>query len=78
MSKPFRPPTPTRLAVRAAGGPSVLARALGLSASAVMHWQRVPARHLPRVSELSGWDKRDLRPDLFMFGGDRAERPEAA
>jgi len=47
------------------GGPLKLARALGIGASAVTQWTRVPPRHLPRVERITGIPGRELRPDLY-------------
>lgn len=55
----------TRDIIKAAGGPTAVAAALGISFSAVMQWKRVPPRHMPKVAELAGRDMRAIRPDLF-------------
>jgi DNA-binding transcriptional regulator YdaS (Cro superfamily) len=47
------------------GGPLKLARALGIGASAVTQWTRIPPRHLPRVEQITGIAGRELRPDLW-------------
>ncbi len=46
------------------GGPTVLAKYLGISASAVTQWHDVPGRHLLRASALSGIPPEKIRPDL--------------
>lgn len=56
---------PLKQVLEAVGGPTKLADELGVSTSAVTNWQRVPARHLPRIEHLTGIPGRDLRPDLY-------------
>ncbi len=48
-----------------AGGPTRVARHLGIVASAVTQWSRVPARHVPRLEALTGLPGRVIRPDLY-------------
>lgn len=48
-----------------AGGPSRVAEHLGIVASAVTQWTRVPARHVPRLEALTGIPGREIRPDLW-------------
>ena len=55
-------------AIRAAGGPTKLARALGLDHSTIIGWRRigrVPAERVRKVSEVTGIAAHLLRPDLF-------------
>jgi DNA-binding transcriptional regulator YdaS (Cro superfamily) len=51
--------------LKKAGGPSKVAEHLGIVASAVTQWSRVPARHVPRLAALTGIRGRDIRPDLW-------------
>jgi DNA-binding transcriptional regulator YdaS (Cro superfamily) len=51
-----------------AGGPSRVAAHLGIVASAVTQWTRVPARHVPRLEALTGIPGRVIRPDLYPTG----------
>ena len=51
------------------GGPTKLAIALGIGASAVTQWTRVPSHHLPRVTMLTGMSGKELRPDLYRAPG---------
>jgi hypothetical protein len=46
-------------------GPTELARSLKVTPSAVTNWERIPARHLPRIEHLTGIPGRELRPDLY-------------
>ena len=65
MTKPQE--TPLAQAVRIAGGPTSMAKALGLSGHAVIYqWQqtRVPAEHCPNVEALTGITCEALRPDV--------------
>ena len=56
---------PLQKALKAVGGPSKLADALKIGASAVTQWTRIPPRHLPKVSQLTGIPMECLRPDLW-------------
>lgn len=51
--------------LKIAGGPSRVARHLGVVPSAVTQWSRVPARHVPRLEALTGLPGRVIRPDLY-------------
>jgi DNA-binding transcriptional regulator YdaS (Cro superfamily) len=55
----------TRQAVDKAGGVVALARQLGVTKGAVSQWERVPARHVLEVEQLSGVSRHQLRPDVF-------------
>ena len=57
-----------------AGGPTRVARHLGIVASAVTQWSRVPARHVPRLEALTGLPGRVIRPDLYPAEGSDADR----
>ena len=60
-----------------AGGPSKVAQHLGIVASAVTQWTRVPARHVPRLEALTGIPGREIRPDLYPpADGPRADVPQ--
>lgn len=54
LQKVFEKTTPTKLADH-----------LGIVPSAVTQWERVPARHVPRVAAFTGIPERDLRPDMY-------------
>ena len=59
--------TPLERAIHEAGGPTNLAKALGLSGHAVIYqWKqnRVPAEHCPDVEALTGVRCEELRPDV--------------
>lgn len=51
--------------VRLAGGTVFVARALGLTHSAVSQWRRVPAQHASKVADLAKIKPHDVRPDVF-------------
>jgi transcriptional regulator with XRE-family HTH domain len=61
-----------------AAGPSRVAEHLGIVASAVTQWTRVPARHAPRIEALTGIPGRDIRPDLWgpPPGADDTPKPK--
>ena len=55
-------------AIRAAGGPTKLAKAVGVDHSTVIGWRRanrVPAERVRAVSVASGIPPHALRPDIF-------------
>jgi len=54
-----------RQAVAAAGGPSALARRLGVSPQAVVQWRECPVRRVLDVERLSGVSRSELRPDVY-------------
>jgi hypothetical protein len=47
------------------GSIASLARTLGLTLQAVARWDKVPFRHLSRISEETGIPRQILRPDLY-------------
>lgn len=54
--------------IEAAGGPSKLAKALGLDHSSVIGWRkanRIPAERVKRVAEMTGIAPHVIRPDIF-------------
>ena len=57
--------------IRAAGGASKLANAVGRHRASVLGWTRVPAEHAAAVSAATGIPRHVLRPDLW-------EPPKAA
>ncbi|CAN1538673.1 TorD Uncharacterized component of anaerobic dehydrogenases [Rhabdaerophilaceae bacterium] len=52
-------------AIRAVGGISSLARALGVSQPAISGWSRIPAERVSAVESVSGVPRQVLRPDLY-------------
>jgi DNA-binding transcriptional regulator YdaS (Cro superfamily) len=52
-------------AIKAAGGLRALARQLGISHPAIMHWTEVPAHHLIAIEQATGIPREELRPDLY-------------
>jgi DNA-binding transcriptional regulator YdaS (Cro superfamily) len=50
------------------GGPTNLARALGIRSQAVSQWRRVPALRVLQVENVTGISRCDLRPDLYPRG----------
>lgn len=53
------------LAIEKAGGIRKLARALGISHTAVMGWRRVPYERLLEVEKITGIKRELLRPELY-------------
>lgn len=52
-------------AIVAAGGPKKLGNALGISGPAISQWDVCPPKRVPKVSEISGVARHELRPDLY-------------
>jgi TorA maturation chaperone TorD len=52
-------------AVRAAGGVSELARKIGIAQPSVSNWTRIPAERVLAVEQVTGVDRKILRPDLY-------------
>lgn len=52
------------------GGPSEVARQIGVSRQAVSKWKRIPGGHVRRIAALSGgaYTKAQIRPDLYEPG----------
>tara|TARA_R110000868_G_scaffold109642_1_gene297897 strand:+ start:131 stop:346 length:216 start_codon:yes stop_codon:yes gene_type:complete len=46
------------------GGPTALAKRLGIGASAVTQWHRIPPRHMFKIAAITGIPVHNLRPDL--------------
>jgi len=42
-----------------------MARHLGIGASAVTQWEKVPAKHVGKIGALTGMKPHELRSDLF-------------
>jgi DNA-binding transcriptional regulator YdaS (Cro superfamily) len=61
------------LVLEKVGGPTRLAEQLGIVASAVTQWSKVPARHIPRIEALTGVPGNIIRPDLYT-----AAKPKVA
>lgn len=59
------PRTRMKEAIRQLGGNEATATLLGVSKSAVAHWDKVPARHVLRMSALTEIEPREFRPDLW-------------
>lgn len=52
------------LAIKNAGSASAIARGLGITPSAVLQWEEVPADRILDVERLTGVSRYDLRPDI--------------
>lgn len=52
-------------AIEAAGGTTALARGLGVQPPSIYSWEKIPPRHVRRVSEITGIPRHELRPDLW-------------
>lgn len=64
------------LAIKNAGSASAIARGLGITPSAVLQWDEVPADRILEVERLTGVSRYDLRPDIC--GTDPAAADKAA
>jgi DNA-binding transcriptional regulator YdaS (Cro superfamily) len=47
------------------GGVSAMAEAFGVSRQAISKWDRVPIRHVPRITKETKIPRQILRPDLY-------------
>jgi TorA maturation chaperone TorD len=65
-------------AVRAAGGVSELARKIGIAQPSVSNWTRIPAERVLAVEEITGVDRKVLRPDLYSEQNSRETDEVAA
>ena len=52
-------------AIARVGGKAALAKALGITKSAVSQWKELPPKHVLKVAQLSGFKCHELRPDIF-------------
>lgn len=57
------------LAISRAGGTTALARALGITASAVSQWEICPLARVLDVEHISDVSRHDLRPDAYPETG---------
>lgn len=53
-------------AIVAAGGPTALARRLGIKMPSLYSWVRIPAERVLAVEIASGISRERLRPDLYQ------------
>lgn len=49
-----------------AGGTTALAKAIGVQPPSIYSWERIPPRHVPRISQLTDIPRHELRPDLWQ------------
>lgn len=42
-----------------------LATHLGISRQAISRWKKIPLKHLPAISTLTGLPREQLRPDIY-------------
>jgi DNA-binding transcriptional regulator YdaS (Cro superfamily) len=56
---------PLQLALKKAGGVRALARALGISHTAILTWRRVPYERLIEVEKITDIPREILRPELY-------------
>lgn len=64
------------LAIKAAGGISALARAIGVAQPSVSNWSRVPAERVLAVEAVTAVSRKDLRPDLYPTDDDAGVGPD--
>ena len=56
---------PLKDAIERAGGPSALARLLGITPQAVDQWDQIPIGQVLKVSKALGLSREYLRPDFY-------------
>lgn len=66
MAQKFDLAALARAVVKAAGGPTKLGDALGISRQAVGKWTRVPIERIAEVEQASGMARESMRPDVFQ------------
>lgn len=54
-------------AIAAAGGMRELARRLGITHNAIIHWDKVPADWMIEIERVTGVARERLRPDLYRL-----------
>ena len=52
-------------AICVVGGPSHLARIIGVKSPSIYSWRRAPAKHAAAIERASGVPRHVLRPDLW-------------
>jgi DNA-binding transcriptional regulator YdaS (Cro superfamily) len=52
-------------AIDIAGGPTALARGLGIKMPSLYSWQKVPSTRVLAIERLTGISRARLRPDLY-------------
>lgn len=58
--------TPLQKAIRAQGGQTNLATALGITTQAISKWRRrIPAERVLDIERATGVSRHELRPDLY-------------
>jgi len=68
MKQPYRA---LRTAIARAGGPTALARRLGVSKQAIVQWRQAPPLRVLELERLSGVPRHELRPDLYPVARER-------
>lgn len=58
-------PLPTDEIIAAAGGPSALARQLGIKPQGISQWRRVPPERVLEVERITGISRYQIRPDIY-------------
>ena len=53
------------IAIERAGGPTKLARELGVSRQAIHLWKKIPVEHVKAIAAITGLPTVALRPDLI-------------
>jgi DNA-binding transcriptional regulator YdaS (Cro superfamily) len=66
-AQPYRPPARVARALRQFGGPTELAKTVGITRGAIRFWTRVPAEYVLRLERASGGKltRYEMRPDLY-------------
>lgn len=54
-----------KMAIEAAGGPTALARIVGVKLPSIYSWTRVPAERVIAIETATGVPRHLLRPDVF-------------
>ncbi len=56
-----------KTAIKAAGSLRALSRLLGITHSAILQWEKVPAERMLKIEKVTGVARERLRPDLYRL-----------
>lgn len=67
-------------AIEIVGGPTKMARKLGVTPQAISQWDRAPSGRVIQIEQATGGEvtREDLRPDMYPPRGAAGPAPEAA